>query len=127
MGALSGGKDSLRNGEDLTLNIVPNIKSDKKIFLYFVIPALQTLGATQQITSFAEAKGLDAVNERMPPRRPLMVGVGGGNNKSNNNGDKTIRNSSNNGTSNKSADINLGKKIVKSATVRSTSSTTSKI
>ncbi|XP_014092664.3 serine/threonine-protein phosphatase 2B catalytic subunit 1 isoform X1 [Bactrocera oleae] len=100
VGALSGGKDSLRN-------------------------AIQTLGATQQITSFAEAKGLDAVNERMPPRRPLMVG--GGNNNNNNNTDTTIHNiSNNNGTSNKSADINLGKKVVKPATVRSTSSTASK-
>ncbi|KAL9894309.1 calcineurin A1 isoform 1-T8 [Glossina fuscipes fuscipes] len=48
-GTLAGGKDSLRN-------------------------ALKGLGATQQITSFAEAKGLDAVNERMPPRRPLLIG-----------------------------------------------------
>ncbi|XP_058979712.1 serine/threonine-protein phosphatase 2B catalytic subunit 1 isoform X2 [Musca domestica] len=45
VGALSGGRDSLRS-------------------------ALQGLGATPEIHSFAEAKGLDAVNERMPPRRP---------------------------------------------------------
>ncbi|XP_073816340.1 calcineurin A1 isoform X2 [Musca autumnalis] len=48
MGALSGGKDSLRS-------------------------ALQGLGATPEIHSFAEAKGLDAVNERMPPRRPGLI------------------------------------------------------
>ncbi|XP_034487814.1 serine/threonine-protein phosphatase 2B catalytic subunit 1 isoform X2 [Drosophila innubila] len=48
MGALSGGRDSLKE-------------------------ALQGLTASSQIHSFAEAKGLDAVNERMPPRRPLTM------------------------------------------------------
>ncbi|XP_054725356.1 serine/threonine-protein phosphatase 2B catalytic subunit 1 isoform X2 [Anastrepha obliqua] len=74
VGALSGGKDSLRN-------------------------ALQTLGATQQITSFAEAKGLDAVNERMPPRRPLMVG-GGSSNSSNNNNNNNVKMPNNNSNNN---------------------------
>jgi len=44
LGALSGGKDTLRN-------------------------ALQGFSPTHKITSFEEAKGLDAINERMPPRR----------------------------------------------------------
>ncbi|XP_052836964.1 serine/threonine-protein phosphatase 2B catalytic subunit 1 isoform X1 [Drosophila gunungcola] len=48
VGALSGGRDSLQE-------------------------ALQGLTASSHIHSFAEAKGLDAVNERMPPRRPLLM------------------------------------------------------
>ncbi|XP_037807548.1 serine/threonine-protein phosphatase 2B catalytic subunit 1 isoform X2 [Lucilia sericata] len=69
MGALSGGKDSL-------------------------ISALQGLGATPQITSFAEAKGLDAVNERMPPRRPLLVGNNNNNSVTPNNNTTTTNDSS---------------------------------
>ncbi|ALC48020.1 CanA1 [Drosophila busckii] len=48
VGALSGGRDSLQE-------------------------ALQGLTVGSHIHSFAEAKGLDAVNERMPPRRPLTM------------------------------------------------------
>ncbi|XP_050466248.1 serine/threonine-protein phosphatase 2B catalytic subunit 2-like isoform X2 [Cataglyphis hispanica] len=44
LGALSGGKTSLKN-------------------------ALQGFSPNHKITSFAEAKGLDAINERMPPRK----------------------------------------------------------
>ncbi|XP_055384552.1 serine/threonine-protein phosphatase 2B catalytic subunit 2-like [Condylostylus longicornis] len=44
LGALSGGKQSLKN-------------------------ALQGFSPNHKITSFAEAKGLDAINERMPPRK----------------------------------------------------------
>lgn len=54
-------------------------------FFYIFFTALQGLGATPQITSFAEAKGLDAVNERMPPRRPLLVGNNNNTMTSNNN------------------------------------------
>ncbi|CAN7992929.1 unnamed protein product [Ixodes hexagonus] len=55
LGALSGGKTSLRN-------------------------ALAGFSPHHKITSFEEAKGLDKINERMPPRRdaPLSGGGGGG-------------------------------------------------
>jgi len=45
LGALSGGRSTLRN-------------------------ALQGFSANHKIMSFEEARGLDAINERMPPRSP---------------------------------------------------------
>ncbi|TMW47262.1 hypothetical protein DOY81_007661 [Sarcophaga bullata] len=77
VGALSGGKDSLMS-------------------------ALQGLGATPQISSFAEAKGLDAINERMPPRRPLLIG----NNSNNNNNSSTTTNNNTNHDSSSSVKKN---------------------
>lgn len=68
------------------------------LFLFFA--ALQGLGATPQITSFAEAKGLDAVNERMPPRRPLLVG----------NNNNTMTSNNNNTTHDSSSSLSSAKK-----------------
>lgn len=94
MGALSGGKDSL-------------------------ISALQGLGATPQIKSFAEAKGLDAVNERMPPRRPLSL--------TNNNNSATPNNNNNTTTANDSSNSISAKKNGSTpvATTRRSSATAS--
>lgn len=78
-----------------------------------VFSALKGLGATPEIHSFAEAKGLDAVNERMPPRRhPVVL-----NNNNNNNNDS-------NSDSNSSAKKNgtAGKVTKRSATAASTNS-----
>ncbi|KAH8332584.1 hypothetical protein KR074_006290, partial [Drosophila pseudoananassae] len=91
VGALSGGRDSLKE-------------------------ALQGLTAASHIHSFAEAKGLDAVNERMPPRRPLLMSASSSsittvtrttssnssnntNSNNNNNNDTTTKNSNNTSSS----------------------------
>ncbi|CAD6226928.1 GSCOCG00005982001-RA-CDS [Cotesia congregata] len=61
LGALSGGKMSLKNGERKN-----KIKWKRDID---DTVSLQGFSPNHKITSFAEAKGLDAINERMPPRK----------------------------------------------------------
>ncbi|XP_017124175.1 serine/threonine-protein phosphatase 2B catalytic subunit 1 isoform X2 [Drosophila elegans] len=79
VGALSGGRDSLQE-------------------------ALQGLTASSHIHSFAEAKGLDAVNERMPPRRPLLMSASSSSittvTRSSTNSNSNTGNSSNSNTDN---------------------------
>ncbi|XP_060648399.1 serine/threonine-protein phosphatase 2B catalytic subunit 1 isoform X2 [Drosophila nasuta] len=94
VGALSRGRDSLKE-------------------------ALQGLTAASHIHSFAEAKGLDAVNERMPPRRPLTMSASSSSittisststsNNNNNNNSSTAKNSNGNGNSAASSDATLTK------------------
>ncbi|KAH8382477.1 hypothetical protein KR009_003724 [Drosophila setifemur] len=116
VGALSGGKDSLQE-------------------------ALQGLTASTHIHSFAEAKGLDAVNERMPPRRSLLMSASSSNitslsrsssntsnnsssnnnstsnTTSNNNNNTTTKNSNNNSSSiNDTTTVTKTRTTVKSAT-----------
>ncbi|XP_041447630.1 serine/threonine-protein phosphatase 2B catalytic subunit 1 isoform X2 [Drosophila obscura] len=110
VGALSGGKDSLKE-------------------------ALQGLTAASHIHSFAEAKGLDAVNERMPPRRPLLMSASSSsittvsstttsnnntnNNNNNNNNSTTTKNSINSSSSNASTTVTKTSSSSSRSTVKS--------
>ncbi|XP_032597514.1 serine/threonine-protein phosphatase 2B catalytic subunit 1 isoform X2 [Drosophila grimshawi] len=104
MGALSGGRDSLKE-------------------------ALQGLTAASHIHSFAEAKGLDAVNERMPPRRPLSMSASSSSittissstttkksSNNNNNNNTTTKNNNSNGDSSDATVTKTSRATVRSAT-----------
>ncbi|KAH8293954.1 hypothetical protein KR054_007017 [Drosophila jambulina] len=116
VGALSGGRDSLKE-------------------------ALQGLTAATQIHSFAEAKGMDAVNERMPPRRPLLMSASSSSittvansssssNTSNNNNNTTTKNSNSSSTissSSKNSSSNDTTTVTKTSRTTVKSATTSNV
>ncbi|KAH8232232.1 hypothetical protein KR032_002462 [Drosophila birchii] len=114
VGALSGGRDSLKE-------------------------ALQGLTAATQIHSFAEAKGMDAVNERMPPRRPLLMSASSSSittvanssssNINNNNNNTTTKNSnsSNSSSSSKTSSSNDTTTVTKTSRTTVKSATTSNV
>lgn len=79
LGALSGGKNTLRNGNQQSAYC----RSALILFLSLLpstILALAGFSPNHKIASFEEAKGLDKMNERMPPRKeapPPPPGGGG--------------------------------------------------
>ncbi|KAH8247709.1 hypothetical protein KR038_008792 [Drosophila bunnanda] len=95
VGALSGGRDSLKE-------------------------ALQGLTAATQIHSFAEAKGMDAVNERMPPRRPLLMSASSSSITTMANSSSSSNTSNNNNTTTKNS--NTSSSNISSSNISSSSS-----
>ena len=68
VGTLAGGAEGLQSGA-LPIYYVKRRVSSALSLSLFLLPALQTVKPSHKIRGFEEAKELDKVNERMPPRR----------------------------------------------------------
>ncbi|KAG9345469.1 hypothetical protein JZ751_008613 [Albula glossodonta] len=71
-GVLSGGKEKLQNGKYPTCTSFPSATPASTIEAIEADEAIKGFSPQHRISSFEEAKGLDRINERMPPRRDAV-------------------------------------------------------
>ncbi|NWS63121.1 PP2BC phosphatase, partial [Chunga burmeisteri] len=69
LGVLSGGRQTLQTGETPVRGSTARINSS---FSAFLSTAIRGFSPQHKIRSFEEARGLDRINERMPPRKDSM-------------------------------------------------------